>query len=409
MRIGFDGRFIQDRYDGIGRYSYTLVRHLADAGPRHTFVVFFNPAACNTRFDLRALWARDNVRPVPVQWSTESLRAQWAWPHALQRHGIDIFHSPYLGGPMLASCRLVATVHDLIFDRYPHYMPVPALWPFYRALMYATLRRADCVVAISAATATDIAHYYRFAAHKVVVAHHGADPAFRPVRDPAPLAAVRAGYGLPPRFFLFVGGRRPHKNLRRLLEAFALVAETDPDLYVVLAGAADQSFGDRTHELAAALGISGRVLVPGVVAEQDLPALYCLAEALLLPSMIEGFGLPALEAMACGTPVIASNRTSLPEVVGDAALLVDPYDVPGLAAAMLRVLEEPGLRARLGARGRYRAQAFPWQRTAAVTLGAYESLAPAPSGQARQAVSSAARQAHNSTPMRAPATRGWEL
>ena len=204
-------------------------------------------------------------------------------------------------------------------------------------MMRLAPRRAARVVAVSEATARDLEALYRVPRGKVAVVPEAADPRFRPVTDQAILADVRERYHLPERFVLAVGVRRPHKNLSVLLEAFALARDEVPHA-LVLAGEAHARYHDDVPETAARLGLADRLIELGHVPDADLPALYTLADLYALPSLEEGFGLPALEAMSSGTPVVASNTSSLPEVVGEAGLLADPRDPADFARAIVRAV-----------------------------------------------------------------------
>ena len=363
MRIGFDARYVDDRYHGVGRYAYQLLEALTRLYPDDRFVVLHNPRRPSTRLDLGKLLARPNVEPWSLPHDVYSTLEQPALALAALRSRLDAFYTPYFPAPLLAPAPIVVTVHDLIFDREPRYQSGRWVRYYYRPMMWLAPRRAAAVVAVSEATAADLQTLYRVSAEKIVVVPEAAGAQFRPVEDPAALAATRARYALPERFVLALGVRRPHKNLPVLLEAFALARERVPhDL--VLVGEAHTRYHDEVPETIARLGLAGRVHLTGHAADADLPAIYTLADLFVLPSLVEGFGLPALEAMGCGTPVVASSASSLPEVVGDAGLLADPRDPAALAEAMVTVLRDRDLQARLRARGLARAREFSWERAA---------------------------------------------
>lgn len=371
-RIGFDARYVSDRYHGIGRYAFRLLEALAEAAPQRTFVVFRGRAP-ETRFDWDRLSGRDNVivtaGPWPLYWPQEQLQ----WPWLLRRLRVNCFHSPYVVAPLLAGAPVIITVHDLIFDRYPAYMPQAHARPYYRLLMTLSARKAARVVAVSEATAADLHRFYDIASAKVTVAGEAADPTMRRLDDQDALRRLRRAYDLQRPFLLVVGARRPHKNLARLVKAFARVS---PDLPhdLVFVGNADERFSDDARETTRQLGLNGRVRFVGWVPEADLPGLYTLADAVAVPSLIEGFGLPALEAMACGAPLLAHNDSSLPEVVGQGGLLVDATDTEELAAGLRRLLQDDALRRRLAAAGRERAESFSWTAVARQFLSIYDSL-----------------------------------
>lgn len=380
-RIAFDARYISDRYHGIGRYAFRLLESLvlqqdkgsAAAGPERTFVVFRGRGQ-DSRFDWRALAARPNVEvrdgPWPLYWPHE----QVLWPRLLRRSRADLFYSPYFVAPLLAPCPVVITVHDLIFDRYPDYMPWAWSKPYYRLLMGLSTRRAQRVISVSQATAGDLFHYYGTPSQKVAVVLEGVDPGFGPRANLARLRDLRHRYELAQPVILSVGARRPHKNLARLVRAYASLA---PDVAhdLLFVGPADSRFSDEARQAAASAGLNGRVRFLDWVPEVDLVALYALADLVVVPSLVEGFGLPALEAMASGTPVLASHASSLPEVVGEAGVLVNPYDERALTGAMRDLLSDEARRRRLAEAGRMRAAGFTWQRAARRTLQVYEEAA----------------------------------
>jgi glycosyltransferase involved in cell wall biosynthesis len=379
-RIAFDARYINDRYHGIGRYAFRLLEALvfeareqaACGALERTFVVFRGPEG-ESRFDWSALAGQPNVElrqgPWPLYWPQEQL----LWPWFLRRERIDLFHTPYFVAPLLAPCPLVVTVHDLIFDRYPQYMPSAWSRPYYRLLMAASLRRAKKVIAVSQATAADLARYYGTPASKTIVILEGSEPGLGVTVDRGRIEALRQRYNLARPFLLSVGVRRPHKNLARLVQAFALLAH-DVEHDLVFAGPVDERFPDTARRAALDAGLDGRVRFLGWVSEEDLAALYALADLVVVPSLVEGFGLPVLEAMASGTAVVAANVSSLPEVAGQAGVLVDPYDEAAMAETLRSLLADGNQRQFLSEAGRAQAARFTWQKTAGQVWQVYEDV-----------------------------------
>lgn len=371
-RIGFDGRYINDRYHGVGRYAFRLLESLIEAGVDDTFVVFTGQAE-NTRFDWTALSQRPNVELKPGPWPLYWPQEQLSWRALIRRNRLDLFHSPYFVAPLLSPVPVIITVHDLIFDRYPQFMPLSWTRPYYRLLMRLSTRKASRMVSVSRSTAADLQHYYAVGVDKIVLAGEGAEASFQPLDDRKRLRDLREKYGLQLPFVLTVGARRPHKNHVRLLQAYHQVQQQVPHS-LVFVGPVDERFGDYVYLAAKTLGLDGRVRFLDWVPEVDLPGLYNLADLVVLPSLIEGFGLPALEAMACGTPVMAADNTSFPEVVGESGMLVDPYDTDQLAGALHSLLLDGPLRKRMSVEGRLRAGLFTWENPARTLLDVYASV-----------------------------------
>ncbi len=377
MRIGLDVTAAVSQGAGIGRYTRELLKALAAAASPHHYRLFFasrtrpHPLpALGPNFHLTALpfhdiwlarlWHRARL-PLAVEWLTGPL---------------DLFHSPdFTLPPVRRGTPTLLTVHDLSFVRDPD-SAAPGLRQYLNVVVPRSVARADHVLADSQATRADLIDLYRTPPAKITVLYSGVDPVFRPVTDPAALAAARARYGLGERpFLLGISTLQPRKNYVRLIQAFAQLP--DPDLRLVIAGGKGWLF-DAIFAEVERLGLRERVIFPGFVRDADLPALYSAARGLAYPSLYEGFGLPLLEAMACGTPVVTSTASCLPEVAGDAALLVDPLDVAALADALRRATEDETLRTDLRARGFARARSFTWAAAAQQLLDLYARLGRRP-------------------------------
>ena len=267
----------------------------------------------------------------------------------------------------------MVTIHDLGYLHFPRaHRLLDRLYLDLSTRFNA--RAAAHIIADSQATKRDLVERYGVEPSKISVIYPGYDEeAFQPVREREAIEAVKARYGIAGDYILFVGTIQPRKNLVRLMEAFSLLKRQAADLQLVIAGKKGwlyEAIFRRVEEL----GLEGQVVFTGYVAEEGLPALFSGARLFVFPSLYEGFGLPVLEAMACGTPVVCSNASSLPEVAGDAALLFDPLDVEGMAAAMGRVLGDERLRAELIERGLQRARGFSWEKCARETLAVLESV-----------------------------------
>ena len=302
---------------------------------------------------------------------------QVAYPQAARRTAAMVAHVPYFASPLAPTRPTVVTVHDLIPLLLPAYRGSAAVRGYGRLVALAA-RRADLVLTDAEAARKDIIRHLGIPSARVRAIPLATGSAYRPVEDAETLKDVRARYALPAQYLLYLGGFDQRRNLGTLFRALALARQRDPDLPpLALAGvlpASDSVLTPDPRRLAAEAGVAEGVRFLGRVAEEDKPALYSAARAFVFPSRYEGFGLTVLEALACGTPVIAADATSLPEVGGPGALLVGPDDVDGWAAALVRLANDDALRAGLRAAGLAHAARFSWQRTARETLAAYRQV-----------------------------------
>lgn len=365
--LAFDARSVQDHFPGIARYGYNLLSALAVAAPDREIRVLVPPVSGNSRFDLSAVGAMGNVTLTELRAPLFSTISQLTVPGWLRRIGAALYHSPYYLMPYLTPCPALVTIHDLIPLLFPRYFT-----PFQRLVFAVTVRlavrTARWVFADSDATARDVRHRLMVPAEKVSIVYAAADPAFSPASDEA-RSAIRARYALPDMYVLYVGSNKPHKNLVRLIRAYSRVPMRGK-VPLVVAGHWDPSHGEARH-CAASLGIEDSVRWLGPVAQADLPALYSTASVFVFPSEYEGFGLPVLEAMACGTPTICSTSSSLPEVAGNAAIQLDPRHVESWTSAISHLLLERVRREELSAAGIRRAALFSWESSARQVLSVY--------------------------------------
>jgi alpha-1,3-rhamnosyl/mannosyltransferase len=362
MDYVLDVRTITPHFPGIGRYVHNLACALADQlspGERLTLLGSERQLA-----HLRSA-IRQPVGALICDTSPFDLRQQWRVPRLMR--GAALYHSPYYLMPYFPGRPTILTFHDAIPLRFPAYVSARARLFFWLTLQLA-LRSADHVITVSRSAQHDLrAAAPSLQSADVTTIYEAADPRFAP-QSAAAIARVRDRYALPADFFLYVGSNKPHKNLPLLVQAHARLPANSPSL--VIAGPWDARYPEAKQ-----IADPARVRFLGPIDEADLPALYSAALAFVFPSRYEGFGLPVLEAMACGTPVICGNTSSLPEVVGDAALLIDPADVSALVEALQRLLDDPALRQQLSARGLERAARFSWGRAAAETLAVYRRVA----------------------------------
>jgi glycosyltransferase involved in cell wall biosynthesis len=374
VQVAVDGRVVTDHFPGIGRYVYRLVEALAVAAPDDRFAVLHTPGQVDRRFDLTRLAEAANVHLVPVAAPVFGAAAQWRIPRAIVGAGATAFHATYWVTALRPGVPTVLSIYDLIGLSLAGAVPGPRRLALGLAVRLAA-RGAREVVTLSEWSKADLVRALGLEPARVTVTHLAPDPHFRPA-DPAAVRSLRARLGLPERYVLYVGINKPHKNLATLVEAWGRTAPrlADAAAELVLAGPLDPRYPEASHALAhLPSGARGRVLGP--VTDADLPALYTGAAAFAFPSRYEGFGLPPLEAMACGAPVVAARATSLPEVLGEAALFVAPDDPAAWAEALLRVLTAPDLAADLGARGQAHARQFTWRATAERTLTVYRRIA----------------------------------
>jgi alpha-1,3-rhamnosyl/mannosyltransferase len=281
---------------------------------------------------------------------------------------LDLFHSPYYIKPYLLPCPSVVTIYDLIPRLYPKYISPWARVIFEMAIHLAIVT-SRLVISVSQSAKEDLVRLLGVPPSKVWVTPLGVDSQFCPVNEKA-IFNLRQRHDLPEGYILYLGINKPHKNLGRLVEAFA---EVKTEQKLVLAGKEDPRYGE-VHEVVKQLGLQDRVVFLGQVSEDDLPALYSGATLFVFPSLYEGFGLPLLEAMACGVPVVCSSTSSLPEIAGRAAIMVDPLDLSQWARALERVLGDSNLRASMREEGLKQAALFSWEKTAKGTLAVYRQV-----------------------------------
>jgi glycosyltransferase involved in cell wall biosynthesis len=362
MPIVLDARTANDHFPGIGRYVVNLARALKSIAPDLDLTLLCDPNARSLRLTLPNL----PVTHLPV--SPFSIQQQWRVPRQLRALKTTVYHSPYYLMPYRPNVPTVLTAYDVIPLIYPQYYSVPQRLIFRFAHTLA-LRTARMTLAISEATKIDLIRRLGARPDRIRVIPLAADPHFTP-QSAIAVQTVRDKYHLPDHFILYIGSNKPHKNLVRLVTAFSNVQRPTSNFHLIVAGSWDERYPE-ARRLAQG---NDHIHFIGPVSDADLPALYSGAVALAFVSEYEGFGLPPLEAMACGTPVIASNTSSLPEVIGDAGLLIDPHDVSAIAAALERITSDPALRSDLKQRSLKRAAQFSWEQTARLTLDVYRTI-----------------------------------
>jgi glycosyltransferase involved in cell wall biosynthesis len=387
MKIGIDGSCLSNRR-GFGRFARQLVGALAKQPGGHQFTVFVDgPSAAQVEVPEPFERVVVDVGEAPSQAASAQGRRRWrdliAMGLAVARSRIDLMYFPatYSFFPVWSVPKLVVTMHDTLPLTHPE-LVFPSLsgrlaWRLKEA---AAARWADRIVTVSEASRKAIQAWSGWPDDRIRVITEGPDSIFCPRGDEPSACTVLERFGVPPasRYLLYVGGLSPHKNLLRLVEAFA--HGSPADVFLVLTGDVHDVFHTHVPEIRSVVDrhrLNDRVIMTGFVKDEDLVFLYGRAYALILPSLMEGFGLPAVEAMACGTPVISSHAGSLPEVVGDAGVYFDPSDVGSMAGAISSFLSDADQRAAMARRALERAGLFTWERSARLLLECFDELAQA--------------------------------
>jgi glycosyltransferase involved in cell wall biosynthesis len=374
MRIVFDGTTLRPRRTGVGYYTEHLLHHLAEEAPEEELIVVSNRPIDTTR----PLPAR--VRVAGFRWRAPRIVwLQTLAPHTLHQLQPDVAHFTNGMLPLLSSTPSVVTIHDMSLSLFPHFHP-PRRVLLNRPLVDHAARRADAVITVSDSSKRDILRRYNLSPDRVHVIHEAAAPSFRPVLNQRVLERVRRQYGLGERIILSVGTIEPRKNLPQLIDAFARRRRTgDLSHQLVCVG----PYGWRSRGIAARierLRVADAITFTGYVPFDDLPALYSLAEIFVFPSVYEGFGLPVVEAMACGAPVITGPTAALAEIAGGAIEHIDRLDAESLGDAMVALARNRARREHLARLGIERARAFSWNRAARETLEVYRQTAKGAAG-----------------------------
>jgi glycosyltransferase involved in cell wall biosynthesis len=350
------------RSAGVHQYIYALLSHLEQIkdGLCYTILLGEGDLDPNTALtSLRSRWPTGKA-PVRIVWE------QCAQPWVLRRIMAELVHGPVNVIPLLSPCPAITTIHDLSFVRF-RYLLRPSRRLYQLVMTRLSAQRARRIIAVSAHTADEITHLFHIPRERIDVIHHGVDPSFHP-RPVEEITAFRRRQGLPDRFVLAVGTLEPRKNYTKLVEAFSRI--DDGRVKLVLVGGKGWLYKDLFAKVET-LGLDERVIFAGYVPNNELPLWYNAATAFAYPSLYEGFGMPILEAQACGTPVLTSNIPPMTEAAGDAALLASPTDVKALAAALQRLLTETSLQQELKERGLVHAKRFSWRHTAQKTARVY--------------------------------------
>lgn len=378
MKIGINALFFQFQATGSGQYLSHLLNALAEID-HHNEYILLGPQPVQS-IPVKAYPYHTYAVPALVRKSDNLGKVMWeqfTGPLAAKREKVDLLHIPYFAPPLFPPIPTVVTIHDVISMRLPAYQPNSKV-KAYTNLIAHTAHRSSHIIAPSRHAKQDIIDLLKIPAERIRVIYEAAGPEYQPIIDSETRAQARARYGLGKRYIFYLGGLDQRKNIPQLVRAFArlYMQVKDPDLQLLIAGNPDKHKGPLFPDprpIARELGISEQIIY-SYIEEEDKPTLYSDTSLFVFPSLYEGFGLDPLEAMGCGAPVVCSNRTSLPEVVGEAALSVDPVNLEALVEAMYRVLTNTALQADLRARSLQQAKRFSWHKTAEQTLAVYEEV-----------------------------------
>ncbi|MBI4301055.1 MAG: glycosyltransferase family 4 protein [Chloroflexi bacterium] len=365
MRVGIDARLLYYAAGGISQYIRALIEALARIDRDDEFIVF------QQRRDKQILLSQPNFRRRSLWTPCHHAWESWALSLELARARTDLLHSPDFISPSWLRSPAVVTIHDLAFLRFPQLVTGESRRYYGRIKRAVTSARG--IIAVSENTRRDMTELLGVSPDRVDVIYHAADEAFRPLGNETS-AEFCQRRGLPPSFILWVGTIEPRKNLVTLLKALAILQSRGHHYPLVVAGAKGWLY-EETLNIIEDLSLTSKVILFGQASREDLLMLYNAAWVFAFPSLYEGFGLPPLEAMACGTPVISANTSSLPEVLGDAALLIDPEDVEAWADAIARLYQDEALRDELKSRGLAQSGKYSWTKTAEATLAVYRRVA----------------------------------
>jgi glycosyltransferase involved in cell wall biosynthesis len=367
MRVAIDARKLHDF--GVGTYIRNLLRYLARLDSTTEYVLLCRKSDLGISAQLGPNF-RSVLEPAPGY----SIREQLHVPWVLMREKPDVYHAPHYVLPLAVPCRSVVTIHDCIHLMFPQYLPSRMAHAYAKASMWGAAKRSNRILTVSEASKRDIVRFFNVQPDKVVVVYNAIDERFwtRPAEEE--IARVRERYQLQHRFVLYAGNIKPHKNLVRLIQAFERLRRELDQITLLIIGDEISKLPALRHAVHK-YKLHKQVRFLGFVPDETLAVLYHLASVFVFPSLYEGFGLPPLEAMASGTPVVTSNISSMPEVAGDAALLVDPYQVDSIVDGLRRVLTDAVLADDLRRKGLIRARDFSWERSVARTLALYQEVA----------------------------------
>ena len=368
MKIGIDARMYGRQQTGIGTYIKCLTDYLFKIDDKNEYVLFLLEPEFS-RF--KPPTPRVKKQKVTSHWY--SWREQLKFPLELSKVKVDLMHFPHFNSPIFYPQKSIVTIHDITPRFFPgHKMGSLIRRTGFRIVFNSTVKKARLIITPSQATKGDLIKYFKVPAKKIRVIYEGTEPDFRVIKNHGKIEKLKEKYGLAKPFILYVGVWRNHKNIVGLIKAFdILLKKYKGDYQLVIAGKED-SYYPEIKKIHQQLGLKDRIIYPGFVPDKELPLIYNAASLFALPSFYEGFGLVALEAMACGTPVVSSKTASLPEVLGSAAIFFDPKNPEEMAEVLARVLKDNNLQKDLIIKGLERAEKYSWSQMAKETLKIYE-------------------------------------
>lgn len=370
MKIGIDLHTVNNLFQGSRTYVYNLTRALLNIDKSNEYYLYLPP---DTEEKTAGVFQQENVNCKVIRPSSRSIRLTIAFPARLAMDKIDIFHCQYMG-PLLSPCPYVETIHDIIHETHPQFYPMKLkrLMKFFYPL---SARKASRILTGSEYTKEQIRKLYKVPEERIDVTPYGASSEFRMVDDTREASRIAGRYGIEGPYILFVGRIEPRKNIFGLIRAYHLAKSRYNIAHkLVIVGMKDPLFEDFHRQVVHEERNDKDVLIVGGIEQEHLPYIYNGADLFVYPSFAEGFGLPVLEAMACGVPVLTSNTASLPEVAGDAGMMIDPGNDEQLATAIRRILGDSTLRSTMRENGLKRAKLFSWHQTAERVLQIYREV-----------------------------------
>ena len=371
LRIGIDGRGIYKTIDGIGRYSLNLTRSLASIDQTNQYIIFKNKEIREKIVDV------PNFQEIEIDFRHLSMRSLIYLPLLIKKYNLDVFHSPFFIAPLWGVKNLIVTVHDLMALTFPNffggrgYLQEKGAYWYHRIFVPLSIKKAKKIIAVSQSTKMDLINYLHIDSERISVIYEAVDDYFKKPHTADELGKFKKNKGLPANYFLYTGNMKPYKNINLMISALAILKNKGVLKHKLLMAGRKDRFFPIVYKEVKDKNLSDDVVFLDYVSDEELPLLIKCADIFIFPSLYEGFGLPALEAMSLGVPTIVSNTSSLPEVVSDGAIIIDSHDPQDLAQAVVSLLKDEDLRKNLSKRGIERSKVFSWRKAAEETLEVY--------------------------------------